>query len=51
MSLGMKLYAPAFAAAILGVFWWLGLLRAFGTQGVNLNYPHLEISVGLGSNG
>ena len=49
MSLGMKLYAPVLAAVILGVFWWLGLLRAFGTQGVTLNYPHLEISVGLGS--
>ena len=49
MSLGMKLYAPALAAVILGFFWWVGLLRVFGTQGVTLNYPHLEISVGIGS--
>jgi hypothetical protein len=49
MSLGMRLYAPALAAVILGILWWFGLLRAFGTQGVTLEYPHLEISVGLGS--
>lgn len=49
MSLGMRLYAPALAVVILGILWWFGLLRAFGTQGVTLEYPHLEISVGLGS--
>jgi hypothetical protein len=40
-----------FVACIGGIFWWMALLRAIGTQSVIVNIPQVEVKVGIGALG
>jgi len=48
INIVLRIVGVLFVSCISGVFWWMALLQAFGTQSIIVNQPYLDIKVGIG---